>query len=548
MLGVLHGQTHYVLFLGNMTVSMTSAPRRARRAALIAALLTAPLALSAPAARATIRADAGCRPVARQARLVVGTVACQRITTHLLGDGIAAPFAYYVPPECDPVRRVRCPVLYLLHGFGGDFTEMVGTASKPSAWISSLTSRPPAGFESAPWAHADPAQWVAASHIPIILVAPRGQTLPGGYGPGPGLDSYWVDWNPRYAAGGDSTRYATPPPRFESFLLDELIPYVTRTFPTGAGRSWRAIGGVSLGGYGAYKDGLHHPDQFTAMLSISGAMNFLFAPGIDPALPSSPVGVQPPVQLPVLALPAPTGVVPSKALPSQAGTFLTALDALGDPLADHAYFRGNMPRDLAMNARASARATPSFGIDGFVNDTIARRTQDLTDPVAVAYEDVVFPMNIDMQLAFTSERVVNTFAIHPGLHSDAYRNAWIRGLEEFAYARLAHPDGRGTPPPEPTTFDYRSTSTNFSIWGWHVAVARPTVEFLAMRSVSCRAVTLQGSGRVRVTVPPSCHAGYAGATTFAVDLGPSFPFTEPAGAGALPIYGRTVTVPLTPEP
>src|SRR5438477_5842974 len=57
--------------------------------------------------------------------VVVGVVACQELTSHLLGDGVAAPFEYYVPPQCDPALTRKCPVLYLLHGFGGDFTEML---------------------------------------------------------------------------------------------------------------------------------------------------------------------------------------------------------------------------------------------------------------------------------------------------------------------------------------------------------------------------------------------------------------------------------------
>jgi S-formylglutathione hydrolase FrmB len=489
-----------------------------------------------PLARAAVPTSPSCAPVPSAAaplHLTVGTVACQDITTEMLGPGIAAPFAYYIPPECDPARRVQCPVLYLLHGFGGSYTEMVGTPDHPSAWVASLTSQPPPGFESAPWEHADPHAWGAAPHLPLILVAPLGQTLPGGYGPGPGLDSYWIDWNPRYANG---VRYAGPPPRFGSYLIDELVPFVAANFPTGADRGWRAIGGVSLGGYGSYVNGLRHPDEWTSMLSVSGAMNFLFAPGIDPSVGIG--GLAPPVQLPAVALPALTGVVPRSALPSAAGTFLTALDALGDPVADQAYFRGNTPRDLAMNGH-------NLGIDGFVNDTIPRQTSDLTDVTALAFEDIVFPMNIDMQLAFAGEHVTNTFAIHQGIHSDTYRNAWLRGLEEYAYARLDHPDGSGHPPAAPASFEYRTVDPDFAIWGWHVQVKRPVEEFLEMRSVSCHSVSLQGTGLVTITVPPACHTGVGGHTTFQVDLGPSFPFDEPLGVGALPVYGRTATIALT---
>ncbi|MBV8305062.1 MAG: hypothetical protein JOZ04_12690 [Acidimicrobiia bacterium] len=484
--------------------------------------------------------------------VTVGRVACQELTTNLLGDRAAAPFEYYVPPQCDPALRVRCPVLYLLHGFGGDYTEMLGKpGTTSSAWIQAETKRPPAGFESHPWAYADPAKWQQApSSLGIILVAPLGQTLPGGYGPHPGMDSYYADWNPRYAKGGDQPRYATPPPRFESYILQELAPFVEANLPAGSGREYRAIAGVSLGGYGSYKLGLQHPDEWTSMISVSGAHNFLFAPAPQPGMVTLPVGLQPPVPVAYERLPAATGAAASAPLPSQVGTFATALDAFGDPVADQAYFRGNMPTDLAMNGRAfDASGRQVFGVDGFVNDmtpaqTLAGDPSALQDDLSSEpFENIVFPMNVDMEAAFAQQAVTNTFAIHRGNHSDRYRNAWFRGLEEFAAARFAADTHQTSKPP--AVFDYRSVSTDFSIWTWHFAVDRQPVEFLTLRSVSCDGLTLQGTGKVTVSVPDSCKTGVGGGRTFTVDLGPAQPIDDPAALGATPVYGRTVRVTLT---
>jgi len=478
--------------------------------------------------------------------VVVGTVACQELASQSLGAGVAAPFEYYVPPGCAPAQAVTCPVLYLLHGFGGDFTEMLGRpGTTSSAWIAALTHRPPAGFESSPWTYQDPSTWGPAPPLDIILVAPHGQTLPGGYGPGAGQDSYWVNWNPRYGKGGDAPRYPTPPPRFETFLNDELPAFVERELPTAAGRPWRALAGVSLGGYGAYKNGLQHPDDWTAIESVSGAHNFLFAPAPQPGFVTVPAGVQPPVPVAYERLPAVTGAVTPAAAPPQIGTFLTALDALGDPVADQAYFRGNMPPDLAMNGRANAGPAQLLGIDGFVNDTIPRQAADIS---STPFEDIVFPMNVDMEEAYVAEGVANTFAIHQGNHSDVYRNAWFRGLEEFAYARLAHPGGRPAPAATPTRFDYRSIDTDFDIWGWKFHVDRQPVEFLTLRSVTCDGLTLQGTGTVTFTVPARCGTGRAASATVTVDLGPAQATDDPAALGATPAYGRTVTASLTRLP
>lgn len=506
---------------------------------LAVGLLAVPAARGAGAAHAaTPRVDglvAGCAappPKGHAIHVVVGTVACQQLTTHLLGAGIGAPFEYFVPPSCAPGRAVRCPTLYLLHGFGGDYTEMLGrSGTATSAWIAALSHAPPAGYEASPWTNADPSHWGKAAELGMILVAPLGQTLPGGFGPGPGHDSYWVDWNPKYAG-----RYGTPPPRFESFLTAELAPFVESQLPAGSGRDYRAIAGVSLGGYGAYKDGLQHPDEWTTMMSVSGAHNFLFAPAPQPPGVAAPTGVQSPYAIAYSPLPAPTGAVPRGAVPAQAGTFVTALDALGDPVADQAYFRGNMPPDLAMNGRAFAGASPSLGIDGFWNDTVPRRPADTG---GTPFEVLVTPMNVDMEEAFAVQQVPNTWAIHQGNHDDLYRNAWFRGLEEYAYARMRHAEGSGRlVPPRPTSFDYRSISTDFTIWGWAFHVRRQPIEFLTLTNVTCRSATMQGSGQVTVTPPPWCSHR----RRVTVDLGRPGPVDDPGGAGATPVYGRTRTI------
>jgi hypothetical protein len=232
----------------------------------------------------------------------------------------------------------------------------------------------------------------------------------------------------------------------------------------------------------------------------------------------------------------------------------------GDPAADQAVYRGNMPRDLAMNARAFASGSAqSLHLRSFVNDAIPRRAEDFANPasylVSQAFEAIVLPMNIDQELAFTSENVERTFEIHPGLHSGVYWNPFQRAQMEAQYANVRHWDGPGSPPPAPVAFDYRTIATNFDVWGWRFAVAdREPVEFLTLRAVSCDALTLQGTGTVTIEVPASCGTGFdpdgpgpnAPVATFEVFLGNAHPLDEPLGLGALPIYGATRTISLVP--
>jgi hypothetical protein len=150
-----------------------------------------------------------------------------------------------------------------------------------------------------------------------------------------------------------------------------------------------------------------------------------------------------------------------------------------------------------------------------------------------------------MEAAFRDEGVTHEYDLHQGLHSDPYRWPWLREQLEAQYARVRHWDGPGAVPAPATRFDYRTISTDFSVWGWAFHVARQPVEFLELRGVSCSGLSLQGTGVVTVSVPRSCHTGLGGKRTFDVDLGASMPVDEPANLGATPVYGRTVSVTLT---
>ena len=513
-----------------------------RRAALTMLLFASGLLSVRPAAAVFDGCEAPTAPV------TAGAVTCRRIDA---GDtlGGTTAFSYFAPPAC--TVQARCPTLYLLHGFGGDYTTMLGTKDAPSSWVQALTKGPSIDPSSVldPWT-LSPDTWVGKDALDFVLVAPHGRTLakPGGFGPAEGIDLFWADWNPRAAAGGDAEAYATPPPRFETFFTKTLIPYVEATLPVGSGRDWRAIDGVSLGGYGAYKTGLQHPDLFASIGSVSGSHNILVAPGLDPVQAPYDAQLSPPVALPYTPLPSLGSHVPVASLPSQLQGFAAAFLVFGDPSFDQAWFRGNQPRDLTMNARAWSQDVPALHLRAFNNDAAPRRQQDFgaSYPVAQAFEALVLAMNAETQLAFADQGVTFAeYAVHPGLHSGAYWDPFLRQQLREHYAHVRHADGAGAPPPSPTQFDFRSISPDFSVWGWRFQAERPTVEFLNLRRVNCRGVTVQGTGKVTITVPAACGTSYLGATTFTIDLGNSYATDEQAGASALPAYGRSMTLALT---
>jgi len=61
--------------------------------------------------------------------------------------------------------------------------------------------------------------------------------------------------------------------RYDTAFVDELIPYVERTYRVQPGAAHRLLVGWSMGGHGAFRFALEHPDAFAAVWSVDGAMS-----------------------------------------------------------------------------------------------------------------------------------------------------------------------------------------------------------------------------------------------------------------------------------
>lgn len=59
----------------------------------------------------------------------------------------------------------------------------------------------------------------------------------------------------------------------ETYLMEELIPEIDRRYRTISTRAGRALMGFSMGGGGATRLALKHPDKFCAVASFAGAMD-----------------------------------------------------------------------------------------------------------------------------------------------------------------------------------------------------------------------------------------------------------------------------------
>jgi enterochelin esterase-like enzyme len=148
----------------------------------------------------------------------------------------------YTPPGYDR-GNTRYPVFYLLHGSG----------NIDSSWM--LTGRANLIMDNL----------IAEGKTkPMIIVNPLGYAR-AGVGLGPEAPAAAPAAGPGAGVGGGA---------FGKDLLDDVVPYVEKTFRTLPGADNRAIGGLSMGGGQTAAIGFSHPDFFHYIVIMSaGSQN-----------------------------------------------------------------------------------------------------------------------------------------------------------------------------------------------------------------------------------------------------------------------------------
>jgi putative tributyrin esterase len=98
--------------------------------------------------------------------------------------------------------------------------------------------------------------WVYVERLPLIVVMPSGGNF------------WWSNLHLGPGSGGAGPEFNL---RYEDYLVHDLREHVQSTFPARKDAKW-AIGGLSMGGYGAIRLGLKHPDRFCSIYGHSSAI------------------------------------------------------------------------------------------------------------------------------------------------------------------------------------------------------------------------------------------------------------------------------------
>ncbi len=153
----------------------------------------------------------------------MGRAECLSVSNKILGH--AVPYCVLLPPSYDSEKARRYPVLYLLHGLGDD--EQMLIHSGGFNLIEDLWERHQIGD--------------------FLIVTPAGGA------------SFYI--NPRDGHN-----------RYEDFFLQEFVSQIEKRYRAKPGHAFRAIAGISMGGYGALHLAFGHPEFFGSVGAHSAAL------------------------------------------------------------------------------------------------------------------------------------------------------------------------------------------------------------------------------------------------------------------------------------
>jgi len=338
--------------------------------------------------------------------------------------GRAVNVRVLLPSGYAPTSGVRYPVLYLF----------VGTSGLASDWIT--------------MGHA--AETTAAR--PLILVMPD----IGFDGNGGGWFTDWVD-----------TLTTLGPSQWETFHVNQLIPWVDHNLPTIAARQGRGVAGLSQGGFGSATYAARHPDMFVTAATFSGAPDIDYNPAVAAAA---------------------TEVIEYTA------SFLDGVQAeamFGSRATNEINWQGHDPAQLATNLRGvdlwlyTATGAPG-PLDPPVPNPAGTGIETLTHASTMSFYQRLEQLGISSHL---DDYVFGT-------HSFPY---WARDLQQYIGPLMQI---FANPPGPPQAISYASIDTSWSQWDWSVSLQRAAAqEFSFLSAARPEGFTLTGTGTASVTTP-----------------------------------------------
>lgn len=202
-------------------------------------LLMLGLAVSAPAQVKTDVPPAvpGAKPVTVEHMKVHGAA----LEGNLERNSVDREVIVFLPPSYATAKTRRYPVVYALHGYS------IGAG-----------------------------QWTQEIHVP--------QTIEGAFAQG-AQEMIVVLPDSKTVHNGSMYSSSATTGDFEAFIAHDVVAYIDAHYRTMADRASRGLAGHSMGGYGATRIGMKHPDVFSSLYIMSPCC--LAPRGAGPANPAN---------------------------------------------------------------------------------------------------------------------------------------------------------------------------------------------------------------------------------------------------------------------
>ena len=321
----------------------------------------------------------GARPVTVEHIKVHG----QSLEGNLEGDAVDREVIVFLPPSYAKDKHRRYPVVYALHGYS-------------------------IGAE----------QWTQEIHVP--------QTIEGAFAQGAN-EMIVVLPDSKTVHNGSMYSSSVTTGDFERFISHDLVAYIDAHYRTIPDRMSRGLVGHSMGGYGAARIGMKHPDVFGSL--------YIMSPCCLSARPAGPANPDLEKSLEAVKTPADSEKLPFFVRAQLATAAAWSPDPKNPPLyLDLPTKDGVSQPDVLAKWAANA---PLVFVDQYIGNLKQYRAigidvgdQDGTRVDAGALHDVLDKYGIP-----------NSFEIYPGTHTSAVADRFQNHVMKFFSQNLCFKEG-----------------------------------------------------------------------------------------------------------
>ena len=310
----------------------------------------------------------GAKPVTVDHIKIHGTA----LEGNLEGDAVDRDVFVFLPPSYQKEKHRRYPVVYALHGFS-------------------------IGAE----------QWTHEIHVP--------QTIEGSFAQG-AKEMIVVLPDSKTVHNGSMYSSSVTTGDFEKFIAHDVVAYIDAHYRTMPNRESRGLVGHSMGGYGASRIGMKHPDVFGSLYIMSPCCLSARTAGPNPEMEKS---------LEAVKTPEDSAKLPFFARAQLASAAAWSPDPKNPPLYLDLPTKDGVPQPDVL-AKWTANA-PLVFIDQYIDNLRQYRAISID----VGDQDGLRTDTAKLHDVLDKYGIANSFEIYPGTHTSAVADRFQNHVMPF---------------------------------------------------------------------------------------------------------------------